>query len=350
MVFGIGELQYIDFVRGWADGLGKLLEALKKQKVICDPAKTVINPNWEVYRRRGAIAIKPEPERLTSNWLRIAEVPDSIRYFEPLGAVDRLAIPRACVATPHPSQPHLHGFFSFGSLAEVNEVFASIGRFSVKHEIDLMEFVREGADACNIRGQDASNMVHSMFRQAWERHCRERGLLEYRYSKSVGFHVSANQAKIGQKIPWGRQGDRRSSMLRNVAKGNVWQFGVTALPAFWPFPHFKLKSRVLFAPLNGETAGEPFDESRKQHRLRRTVCKGWRNKQWYGRMTAFIELLSGESAYIRLPLGEEAHIKIEAAPILFTSPVSTFLPNKLSDEQEEDDVTTLGRPEPEEEA
>ena len=29
-VFGIGELQYIDFVRGWADGLGKLLEALKK--------------------------------------------------------------------------------------------------------------------------------------------------------------------------------------------------------------------------------------------------------------------------------------------------------------------------------
>jgi hypothetical protein len=46
-------------------------------------------------------------------------------------------------------------------------------------------------------------------------------------------------------------------MLRNVAKGHVWQFGVTALPAFWPFPHFKLKSRVLFSPLNGEEAGDP---------------------------------------------------------------------------------------------
>ena len=32
-VFGIGGLQYIDFVRGWADGLGKLLDTLKRQKV-----------------------------------------------------------------------------------------------------------------------------------------------------------------------------------------------------------------------------------------------------------------------------------------------------------------------------
>ncbi len=38
-VLGIGELQYIDFVRGWANGLGKLLDTLKRQKVPCDAAK-----------------------------------------------------------------------------------------------------------------------------------------------------------------------------------------------------------------------------------------------------------------------------------------------------------------------
>ena len=38
-VLGIGELQYIDFVRGWASGLGKLLEALKRQKVPCDTTR-----------------------------------------------------------------------------------------------------------------------------------------------------------------------------------------------------------------------------------------------------------------------------------------------------------------------
>jgi hypothetical protein len=188
-----------------------------------------------------------------------------------------------------------------------------------------------------------------MFWEAWNRHCRDRGLLEYQYSKAVGFHVSSSQLKLGQKVPWGKQGDRRSSMLRNVAKGCVWQFGVSSLPSFWPFPHFKLKSRVLFAPPIDEDAGVAFDDVKKQHRLRRSICKGWRNKQWHGRIMAFIELLSGETSYIVLPLGASSTIVLEAAPILFSSPVSTVLPNEMSDEDEEQDSSTLGRPEVEEE-
>jgi hypothetical protein len=83
--------------------------------------------------------------------------------------------------------------------------------------------------------------------------------------------------------------------------------------------------------------------------LRRTVCKGWRNKQWYGRMLAFLELLSGESAYVRLPLSETTAIVLEASPMLFSSPVSTMLPNSLDDEDEETDVSTLGRPDSDDE-
>jgi len=326
-VFGIGELQYIDFVRGWAEGLLKLLEALKRQKVPRDQSTVQINPNWEIYRRRSAVPVREEPERLTSNWLRVADAPDVIRYFEATGAVDERAVKRACGASPYPAEPHGFGFFAFGTLAEINSIFAFVAKFTIKQEIPLMDFVSSGSEPLSIRGQDASNMVHSMFRQAWNNFCRERGLLEYKYSKAAGFHVSNGQAKIGQRFPWGSQGERRWSMLRNVARGHVWQFGVTAQPAFWPFPHFKLKSRVLFAPLNGKEAGDPPDDSKKQHRLRRAVCKGWRNKQWYGRMLAFMELLSGEFAFIRLALGEDVFVKLDAAPLLFTSPVSTRLPN-----------------------
>src|SRR5262249_52053124 len=136
---------------------------------------------------------------------------------------------------------------------------------------------------------------------------------------------------------------------RNIAKGYVWQFGVSGLPAFWPFPHFKLKSRVLFAPVVGNGAGDPLDDPKKQHRLRRTVCKGWRNKQWHGRMPAFLGWLSSDAPFIALPLSETAHIRLEPSPMLFSSPVSTFLPDQLADEQEEEDDSTLGRPDPEEE-
>jgi hypothetical protein len=64
---------------------------------------------------------------------------------------------------------------------------------------------------------------------------------------------------------------------------------------------------------------------------------------------AFIELLSGDASFINLPLGESSLARLEAAPLLFSSPVSTVLPNALSDEDGEQDVSTLGRPEPEEE-
>jgi hypothetical protein len=348
-LFGIGELQHVDFVRGWAEGLSKLLDALKRQKVPRDPANVQINPHWDIYRRRGAIPIKAEPERLTSNWLRIAQAPDVIRYFEATGAVDRLAIKRACETSRHPAQPNGAGFFSFGTLDEINESFASVARFSVKSEVPLLEFKDQGSELSIIRAQDASNMIHSMFRKAWDNFCRERGLLEYRYSNATGFHASKDQAKIGERIYWGNQGERRWSMLRNVAKGHVWHYGVTALPAFWPFPHFKVKSRVLFAPLDGSEADDPLDDPKKQHRLRRSVCKGWRNKQWYGRMLAYLEVLAPDSAFIQLPLGEETFVKLDAAPLIYTSPVSTALPDLLKDDQEEQDTTTLGRPEPEEE-
>jgi hypothetical protein len=346
-LFGIGELQYIDFVRGWADGFGKLLDALKRQKVPRDLATVNINPHWEIYRRRGAIPLKDEPERLTSNWLRMTEAPDVVRYFEPSGAVDRSAVEAACRVSLYPAEPMQRGFVSFGTEEEINETFANTGKFVLKGEVPLFKFREEGLLERDIEGKDASKVVVSMFRQAWNTYCRERGLLEYQYSGSVGFHVSPDQAKLGQRIPWGKQGDRRSSMLRNVAKGHVWQFGVTALPAFWPFPHYKLKSRVLFAPSNAVDTGDPFTDAKKQHRLRRTICKGWRNKQWHGRLMAFIELLSGESSAIVLRLSPSAEIKLEAAPVLFSSPVSTPLPNAMADEDEEEDVSTLGRPEPE---
>jgi TIR domain len=218
-LFGIGELQWVDFVRGWAEGLIKLLDTLRRQKVPQTASKIQINPSWEIYRRRGAISINNEPERLTSNWMRVVEIPDVIRYFEPKGAVERFAMKEACRAAPFPAELHHQGFFSFGTVPEINDVFAYIGGFETKHEVKTLMFVQSGSEECCILGQDASNVVHSMFRQAWNRICRGRGFLESNYSKDAGFHASRDQASIGQKIPWGKQGDKRSSMLRTSLGG-----------------------------------------------------------------------------------------------------------------------------------
>jgi hypothetical protein len=89
-----------------------------------------------------------------------------------------------------------------------------------------------GPDLSGVEGQRrdkfAGSVVNGMYRTAWERFCAARSLVEYRYLMTSGFHAGPAAAKIGRRIAWGMQGDRRSSMLRNEAKGHVWQFGVTA--------------------------------------------------------------------------------------------------------------------------
>lgn len=348
-VKGIGDAVVVDFVRGWGEGLASLLEALQRQKVPKRTDQILIDPSWELFRRRGAIPLVNEPERLTSNWLRVVEAPDVIRYYEATGVVDLDRLKRGLAAYLFPTAIHGRGFFTFADQSEIDTNFQSVGRFRLMHCVSLKDFVEKGFQKLGIESQTASNLLNAMLKRAWFLSCKERGFVEYQYSNGVGFHASPGQAPTGHRIPWGKQGDRRSSMLRNVAKGHIWQFGITALPAFWPFWHFKLKSRVLFAADNNTPAGLAIDDPKKMHRLRRTICKGWRNKQWYGRMLAFLELISGESAYIRLRLSADSDLLLEAAPVLFSSPVSTALPDLLDADDEETDLSTLGRPEIDEE-
>ena len=339
-LFGIGGLQYIDFEKGWAQGLAALLDALEKEGV--PKGARSISPQWEAYRTRLSLKVDPVPETLISNWLRVAEVPDTIRYFEPVGAIGPDSIAAAIRAYGFPAYKHLRGFFAFATETEMNDAIGAIGRYKVRFEVPLLDFLEGGLPDFQIRQREASNMLMSMFREAWELYCRNKSLLRYEYSSGAGFHAGVDQAPIGKRIPWGRQGERRSSMLRNIARGKVWQYGVSATPSFWPYPHFRLKARVVFANSEQEKAGPVIEDGDQQFRLRRTVCKGWRNKQWHGRLMAFLEMLSGDTAFIPLPAGPSTSIKVEASPVLFTSPVSTALPDELDDEQEEMDISTLG--------
>jgi hypothetical protein len=348
-VKGIGDTVAVDFVRGWGEGLMSLLDALRRQKVPRHPDAVSINPNWELFRRRGAVPLTDQPERLTSNWLRVTEAPDTMYYYEASGASDPDQLKRALARYPYPTAIQGRGFLSFAGQAEIDEAFEEIGRFRLKRSVPLLTFLDEGIPKLGIERQVASNLLMVMIKEAWFQFCKIRGLIEYSYSNSVGFHASPALAPTGTRIPWGKQGDRRSSMLRNIAKGHIWQYGVTALPATWPFWHLKLKARVLFAADNGTAEGLAIDDAKKMHKLRRSICKGWRNKQWHGRMLAFLEILSGDSAYIKLRLSAEHDLVVDAAPILFTSPVSTMLPNIADADDEETDASTLGRPENEDE-
>jgi hypothetical protein len=341
-LFGIGELEWVDFLGSWARGLRDLLDTLEKQNVP-RAAGAAINPNWENYRRRLAIKVEKKSEVLTSNWLRVAALPETIRYYFPPGPINLELMERTCRECMVPAEVYRRGFFSFASPGEVARDFADVAPFEIQSEPRLLDFISCGSQSPEIGQRDAQNRVFSIFRRAWDNFCRSKGLYEHLFATQTAFHVGEALTPLGKKISWGRQGKRRSSMLRNAAGGRVWQFGLSATPSFWPYPHFKLKARVLFAELAfGGRAGAVIGDSGTQHRLRRTICKGWRNNTWRGRLMAFLELLSCESPCITVPLAGAHAITLDARPSLFTSPVTTALPDTMEDDAEETDDSTLG--------
>lgn len=338
---GIGELQHIDFVGSWASGLRDLMETLERQNVPRN-SEIGINPNWENYKKRLAIKIEESPETLFTSWLRITKVPDTIRYYHPPGTVDHELMQKTCNTCPSPAEAYQRGFFSFALPDEVNRDFAHVAKFVVRSELNLLELLENGSDSPGIKASDAAKLVQSMFRRGWERFCREKGLFEYRFSNQSGFLVSKDQVSLSKRTTWGEKAQRRSAMLRNASGGKVWAYGATATSFLRPFPHFKFKARVLFSELSGKEAGSVIYDADKQHNHRRTICKGWRNKAWHGRFMAFLELLSGSSPYIELPLADTSSLILDAYPVLVTAPVTTQLSDIMPDDAEEQDISTLG--------
>ncbi len=336
-LFGIGGLQYINFVGSWANGLHELIEALEKKNVPKNNSIT-INPNWEAYKSRQAIEVEKTDETLTTNWIRIAEIPDEIHYYMPTGSIDHSALKSTCSDCEYPVKIHNRGIITFAESDEINDTLSNIGKFKHHSSYPVMEFVSEGSDVLKIKHRDASNIISSMFRQCWDNFCQNKKFIKHMYSKQTGWHCGLEQIDLRKKVSWGPSEHRRSSMLRNIAKGKTWQFGISSYPSLWPFPHYRLKSRVLFA----DEAGTVLNDAKIQHKSRRTICSTWRNKQWHGRLMAMLELLSENSPRINLPISPSHNLVLNAQPIKVVVPATTKLPDIMTDDDEESDSSTLG--------
>ena len=341
-LFGIGELQYVDFVGSWASGLRDLLNSLDKQMDPKSGGTSNINPNWEAYKKRLAIDVEDKPELLTSNWLRVLDTPCKLRYYVPSGALNHTLMASAVRNSQYPVEIYHRGFFSFSAPEEVKVDFGHVGKFAVHSEYTVFDLLDHGDASLRLHPREANNILISIFRKAWENVCRQRHLYEYAFSKHSAFHVTKEQLPLGKRISWGESNLRRNSMLRNIARGRVWQFGVSAMPSFWPFLHFKLKSRVLFSEIVNKEAGAVYSDPVQQHRMRRSICSGWRNKAWHGRLMAFLQLLSSNSDHIDLPMSRSTSLRLDSSPVRFSSPVTTVQVDTMDDDTEESDISTLG--------
>lgn len=340
-LFGIGGLQYVDFESGWAKGLASLLKSLEKQQVP-KAGGGVIQPEWYAYLRRHAVEVEAVPEVLTSNWLRIVGMPDRLNYLVPRNRASETLLRKLGASFEYPMAEFGDGFLTFASSFDLAEHFEQVGPFRVERDFDVLEIIESRTPDAGIEIRNAKSIMMNLLRQAWEKHCAKEGFLAHTFSSGLSFHVGEHKLGLKKRVSWGRQGERRNSMLRGVSRKKIWEYGVSVIPSLFPYPHMRLKSRVLFSDIGERNKPIIIPDTKTQFRLRRSVCSGWRNKAWHGRVMAFMELLAGDSPYVGLAVGSGSSITIDAMPIQFTAPVTARQINRLGEDAEEADETTLG--------
>lgn len=340
-LFGIGGLQYVDFESGWAKGLESLLKSLERQHVP-KAGGGIIQPEWSAHLRRRAVEIEAVPEVLTSNWLRILRMPDKLNHLVPNNRANETLLRKLGASYEYPMAEFGDGFLTFASPMDLAEHFERVGPFHAERDFDVLDLLENGSSDAGIDSRDARSIMMNLLRQAWEKHCARQGLLAHSFSSGLSFHVGDKRLGLKKRVSWGRQGQSRNSMLRGVARKKIWEYGVSVIPSLFPYPHMRLKGRVLFSDIGEHNKPIAIPDPKNQFRLRRSICSAWRNKAWHGRVMAFMELLAGDSPYVDLAVGSGGSITLDAMPIQFTAPVTARQTNRLGEDAEEADPTTLG--------
>ncbi len=322
--FQIVQAQYIDFMNGWGQGLAELLGTLDSYQVPrLHSFNTESISNWRAVQLVKARAVERTPENLISNWVRISEWPNSIRYFEFRGAVGEDQAKALVAHCKWPTFSHGRGFFTFTGKADFQLDDGTSLPISLEKEWWVPHFLENGDQERSIGSKDSRNVVSHLTKCALEKMFQDSNLSQYEFASGIlGWWVSSGlipDDKVAFKWEGGPSGRRHLAGEVTVGRSKYrWHFGVSGKPWISTNPYVCILPRILFSQ-DGFSA---LDDVRYMHRLRRSVPKSWRNERWRDMLLAFLFWLSKGERYLLLETGSSSRIKLEIPPISMTCPVS----------------------------
>ncbi len=344
---GIGRKNAIDFSTSWHKGLTSLTDTLTEastpRNLNTDPQAT---RQWLDNRRELKILRTNTSELLDSNWIEIKSLPPALAQARILGNEREIKV------TPEyrriPWFEHEDRIYGFAKSADLVSLMAkSVMLKETLNEIHVPTFIVSGSSMGDrlVKEFEARKRVSNLVRQAWELALEAKGFGSYEQSgrRRVFFVTPELTGGRGKQISFidvdGRH--RRKSLNGRSEKRKVnWSYAVGMLPSLEAPLRIEIRATIVFT----DDDGKPIDSASRAHRLRMSFCRSWWNDRWRGFLRAFLGLLANGQPEIRLPVGSDRFILLNATPIIFSAPVglSDLAPGIDSDPIVElDDDSTL---------
>lgn len=314
------QLTYIDFAANWADGLAQLLERLEKSAVPKEAApETAAMRAWATRHASLSGSIVDQPETLQSNWFPIRELPAHIHFYGTPVAKDLWE--QMIAELPIPCRPFLRLLIAFAPIDAVQAAAGPDIPVSLEYRVPIDDFL-DGArrDAPHVPAADARNIVTDLVRQAWETFAQSRGLKRHTMASAECWYVphgllEKDRARFRDadgKARWRAMGGVRGK--RRIR----WSYGVSVRPALAEPSRLIVQSRAVFS----EDGASLVTDGKRALRLRKWLCKSWWNDDFRDRLLGLMAVLSGDQPVLRLPLGGDAVVVVDALPLAFTAPLT----------------------------
>jgi hypothetical protein len=316
--FLIAHAQFIDFERGWGEGLKALLKVLDEGSVPC-PKAGVNADMWNWISLRDARQMGTDPEILVSNWLEIEALPPEIFFYDFLSGISIGAAQAAISSCPLPVVAHNRGFVSFSSAYQLQDHFGTGLPLKAGGNLSSDDFLDRGWSDLRIDPSDARRKFSDLVRQATDAFFAVKGLRSAEVAKGrLAWWPAKSLATASMRSfswadgPSGRRQLVGESKVRRVH----WHYGVTCWARASPVRHIRIGARVLFT-----TEGENLiGDAKRMHRICRSFCKSWRNDKWRDMLLAFWYWIAAGGDFLDIPFGEGAALRLKLPPMAFSAP------------------------------
>lgn len=328
--FLITHAQYIDFNGSWAQGFSELAERLNQFPALRREANRPTE-DWLNAQRVGANRLLNKKELLTSNWLEIQEIPGTLYYCEPPTGFD---LDRFQHRTMHewPVVPYRAGVLTFATPTGDGKLSPHIPA-KVLREILTEDFLSHGWEEFGIDWHVAQSMFADIANQAIDAALRAKKLANTTtsFGRTWWYGDIKTAPKSQVTFAWPQHKGRRQIIGVSAKRGVHWHYAISMRARTLPVRHVRVSASLIFS----ENGLDPIGDSKKAHRLRRSLAKSWRNARWRDMMLAFLWTIADQEDALQLPVANGRFIVLTLPPMSFICPVGVA--HEGDDPLDEDD-------------
>lgn len=304
----INELNGIDFYSNWASGLNELIDLFNEDNIPQNNKKDDILDFWYKSREISTDVVERE-ERYFTNWVKIL-LPQKI-YIHKINKADLQDLSQF----PFPYYQDKDLIISFFDERVIKNSVPPRATYEFKFD----DFIEHEKIKLTKRTTLASprKKVIALLNELFHIYLLDKPVFQYEFSNKTSYFFNSEKQNVSLK----HLGKTRKS-ISGYSSGYSWYYGISFFAALNPFPHYKIYHHVVFKDSENKLVDQTL-----QHKLRRSTCSNWYNRDWLERLMAWFTNLADFDEEISVHVDLDCTVCVDSIPHKVYSPVGYKEPN-----------------------